>query len=337
MKVEYKTANQTGLLLNANELSLNVSKDIIEEMKQSLDDILFNRYPDDRHTELMNTYASIMNVDPDCLMVGNGSDAMLGFCIGYYLGKGKKLYTLLPDFMMYDFYAGNYEASIEKYILDVDQAFNVDDFINYGKSKDIDMVLFSNPNNPTGMAISKEDLIKIITSFDCPVVIDEAYAEFFDGSMVQETKIYPNLLITRTLSKAYGLASLRVGFLIGNKETMNTLKRYKTPYAFNSVSSKLATIVLKHAPKYQQYVQDIINEREVMYNFLKELSFIQVYPSNSNFIFCKSKYTKQLQAIFEENNVQLRFYGNDMFRITIGLKEENEIVKSIFKGCDFDE
>ena len=133
----YEAQKQEGILLNANELYKNASDEIIEEVKEALSDIAFNRYPDMENKELIQAYGNVMNIQSNKILAGNGSDEMLGLLIGYFLGKGKRLYTLDPDFSMYDYYASMHEADVVKYTCFEDGAFDVDKFIQDGKEKSV--------------------------------------------------------------------------------------------------------------------------------------------------------------------------------------------------------
>ena len=214
----YKTHVQSGILLNANEASQNVDENIKQEILEAISNLSLNRYPDTTCQELHSLYADIMNVPSSWILSGNGSDQMLGFLIQYYLRENKTLYTLSPDFSMYDYYVGLNHSKIEKYETNQDGSFDVDAFISNGKDKKVDMILFSNPNNPTGHAITLCEMKKISEAFkDIPVIFDEAYMEFGKESAIGLLKTYPMVFVCRTLSKAYGLAGIRCGFMLGQQ------------------------------------------------------------------------------------------------------------------------
>lgn len=206
-KIEaYSGQKQSGILLNANESSENLPQDIIQEILHAVENTAFNRYPDTAQIELRKAYAKAMGLQTEQVLAGNGSDQMLGLLIGMFLGKGKSLYTYDPDFSMYEYYASSYEADVEKYALPYDGSLDIESFIQHGREKKVSLVMFSNPNNPTGNCLSIEQIRKIIAGFaPVPVVIDEAYFEFSDEtSALTLLADYDNLYVTRTLSKAYG-------------------------------------------------------------------------------------------------------------------------------------
>lgn len=331
-KIEtYTTHVQKGILLNANESSLNLNSKILEEIKKSLDTIAFNRYPDNDQTELLNAYGKVIGLDNSYLLAGNGSDQMLGLVIGTFLSKGKYLYTFDPDFSMYDYYASCYEADVKKYPLNDDGTLDVDAFIKDGQGASL--VLFSRPNNPSGYCLTQDEIKKVVEGFsDIPVVVDEAYIEFADEeSAISLLSQYDNLYVTRTLSKAYSVAGIRVGFLISNPKNMLEMKHRSVVYAVNSVTMKIATIILKYADEFQLEAKEIAKRRNAMYEKVKAMKKVTFYPSQANFLHGKTNQKEQLLKLFQQQNIVIRNYKDDTFRITIGTDEENEKVMNVLK------
>lgn len=329
--IETYTAHaQSGMLLNANESPYMVRESVMKEILEMIPTIDLNRYPEDSYQELYETYAQVMNLKADQLLVGNGSDQMLGLIIGTHLSRDKTMYTLSKDFGMYDYYASNYEAQIEKFEVNEDGSFDIDAFIKEGNEKNVSLVLFSNPNNPTGHCLTKEEILKIVQGFDCPVLIDEAYMEFSNQSVLEYIEEYPNLLVTRTLSKAYGLAGLRVGFLACNAEKMKEYRALKVPYALNTLSAKIACIVLKHYEDIQIVIQQTTSFRDEMLDKILLFRFMEFFPSQANFIYGKCDDKELMLKLFKEADIQIRDFANtEYFRITIGTKEENEAVLTV--------
>ncbi len=327
----YETSQTEGILLNANEKSTPVREEILEEILQEIRTIPLNRYPDAQEKELCEIYADIAGVSPEQVLAGNGSDQMLGYMITSFLGKGKTLYVLSPDFSMYDYYASSAEAQVQKYSTCTDGSFDIGKFIREGQNAD--MVMLSNPNNPTGHYLTLPELKQILEGFRVPVVVDEAYIEFAEGdSAVCLLDEYPNLYVTRTLSKAYGLAGIRIGFLISCAENMRPLKRSFVPYAVNALSMKTACVVLKYADLYKAENEEIIRERKRVFETLSRSDRYTVYPSQANFIYFTSVEKEKILQLFEEKQIRIRNYAKtDAFRITIGTKEENDLVLQTFQ------
>ncbi|MBR3358007.1 MAG: histidinol-phosphate transaminase [Solobacterium sp.] len=337
MKFKYETHVQTGTLLNANERSLPLEETLREEIAAALKEVAFNRYPDSSQTELRSAYAEVIGVDPGQLIAGNGSDQILGYLIGTFLGPGKKLMTLDPDFSMYDYYASSYGASVIKYPIDLTQDFSVRAFIAWMKEQNGDMILFSNPNNPSGICLDPDAVREILNAFtEIPVVIDEAYIEFADtessAGMVNE---YPNLYVTRTLSKAFGLAGIRTGFLVTSVNNAEPLREGYVPYALNTLSMKTASIVLSHAEELLQYAENVKKERRKLYEKAAALKCLKFYPSQANFLYGESAHKQRLLEEFAKAGIVIRDYrGKDAFRITIGTEEENRAVWEVLQTVE---
>ncbi len=330
----YETVKQEGLLLNANEKPLPLSEAIMAEICEAIRELPLNRYPDTDETELLQAYGKMMGLDEEMLLAGNGSDQMLGYLIGTFLGRGKVLYTFDPDFSMYDYYAGSYEATVRKFDINEDGSLDIDAFIAEGKKNGADLVMFSNPNNPSGHCLSLTECEKIVSAFrPVPVVIDEAYIEFADEeSALKLLDSYDNLYVTRTLSKAFGLAGIRVGFLISQKQNMAALKNAFVPYALNALSMKAACVVLAHRDEVQAFTDMIRRERRRMLDAAAESQRARYIASQANFIYGISEDKDRLMELLKEAGIVIRNYkGNNHFRITISIPEENDRVLAVLK------
>ena len=331
----YEAKKCGKIMLNANETSINISNEIKYELIDRIKEIPFNRYPDETSGELIKAYAKVADTDPRSIIAGNGSDEMLGFMIGYFLGKDKNLCTLSPDFSMYDYYASVQGANVVKYSTKEDGSFDVDGFISGGLENHADMVIFSNPNNPTGNCLNKEDLRKIVKAFaPVPVIVDEAYKEFSDVTMIDEIEDFDNLYVTRTLSKAYGLAGARIGFLAGNLKNIEVLRKHIVPYNISRLDQVAGTVVLGHADEYKENIKVICEERDRMYNLLSKLKALKVYPSKANYIYGRCQNKEKMLKYLDEEGIVIRTYNDDGFRITIGTKEENELVLKCLQAFD---
>ncbi|WP_349821619.1 pyridoxal phosphate-dependent aminotransferase, partial [Clostridium saudiense] len=204
-----------------------------------------------------------------------------------------------------------------------------------GKKVEPKVIIFSNPNNPTGHVISSEDIIFILESFkDTLVVVDEAYYEFYGQSMIGYIEIYKNLVVTRTLSKAWGLAALRIGFLIANKELIKSLNLSKVPYNLNTFSQLVGCIVLRHPERILKNVEEIVHERERLYKRLNEIQKnsndeIKFYKSKSNFISGRTKNKEKLKKALEDKGILIRYFEDDSFRISVGSPLENDFIVNI--------
>ena len=327
----YVVSKQTKIILNANECYKNLPSKLIDEIKDNLHNIEFNRYPDNDAVDLTKKYSEVFNINEDNVLFGNGSDEMLGLVIGLNIKEGKKLYTFSPDFSMYDYYVSFHEGLMCKY--SIEETFNVDEFIELGKKENPSIIVFSNPNNPTGMIVSKEDIEKILVSFkDIPVVVDEAYGEFYNQTMVNDIDLYKNLYVTKTLSKAYGVAGIRLGIIISNKENIEKLKVMKVPYDVNTLSQFIGIKLLDYKEESEKYIKEIIERREWFYKEIisRNYSDLKIYKSYANFIYGKSSKKEELVNNFNNEGITIRVFKDDSFRISIGsLNDMQEVLRVI--------
>lgn len=325
----YEVKNTEGLQLNANENPCNLSSEIIAEIKEAIGTVAFHRYPDDQVSVLREAYSAYCKVPSNQILAGNGSDELLGLLINLNLGAGKRLYTLELDFSMYDYYATMQGSEIVRFPFAIEEDFDVEKFIELGKRQAVDMILFSNPNNPTGKAICNEDILKILQAFrDKIVVVDEAYGDFNETSMIEYIDEYPNLLVTRTLSKAFGLAAIRCGFLLGNEALIEKIASYKVPYNVNTLTQVSAAITLRYLPEIEQNIKQMKALRDAMYEQYTQLQLTDVtlYPSKANYFYGTCKDKARLLAVFAEVGINIRNYEGNSFRITVGTKEDNALV-----------
>lgn len=330
----YQSHIHEGILLNANELSQNLNENIIREIQQEIPNILFNRYPDDDYTSLKKAYAKVMNVKPDMVLCGNGSDQMLGLLIGCAISKEDVLVTLEPDFGMYDYYVSMNDGKMKKFPIQAGHNVDIEDLIEF--SKGASMLLFSNPNNPTGNVVPKEKIERLLQAMpEIPVVIDEAYMEFSNESVIDLLDVYPNLFVTRTLSKAFGAAGIRLGFLLSNAKNIEKLSALNVPYSISRLSQMVGEIVLFHADEFQDLVRKTIERREQLVALNQELNSIEIFPSQANFVLVQSKKINRIIEAMNNEKITIRVYDNKPYcRITIGSKEENEKVMEVLRKVD---
>lgn len=335
MNSTYQVVQTDGIRLNANESPFPISSECLNEIHDAIANIDFHRYPDDTHEQLKEEYAKYLKVNSDQLIMGNGSDEMIGLLIATQISKGDCVYTMEPDFSMYDYYTHLHEGVMKKYPYPLDQPFDVQALIEQGKAAKAKLVMFSNPNNPCGQCIPQSDLIKIIEAFhDCYVVIDEAYGEFSDTSMLPYLNQYDNLIILRTMSKAFGMAAIRCGCMVGTKTAVSKLLPYKVPYNINSLTQACAVVLLRHSQAMKENIRTLIAERERMLREIQkaDLSDVTIYPSKANYLYGTSSNKHAFLDALKSHNIIIRDYAqNDSFRISIGTPQENDLVLNIMK------
>ena len=257
--------------LDANESFLKFTEEIENEMVEALKDTAFNRYPDPNATKLVEGFAKYFNIDSNCVTAGNGSDEIISVIMNAFLQKGDKILTLEPDFSMYRFYAEIAECQSVKYQKNEDLDVNIDDVISLANNENVRIVIFSNPCNPTSRIITRDDIRKLIKGTDALVVLDEAYMDFADESLLGEFNDYDNLIILKTCSKALGSAALRLGFAVANKTLTNVIRAVKSPYNVNSVSQALGEVLFAHPDYIDECIETVVKSRKELYNSVLEI------------------------------------------------------------------
>lgn len=329
--------NNIGIRVNANESYKNISPDELRDILKKVNKFKFNRYPDSESCDLREAYGNVIGLDKDNIIAGNGSDEMISLIIGSQISRKKTVLTTSPDFSMYDFYTSLNDGVIKKYNTEEDGGFSINKFISFGKKVSPKVIIFSNPNNPTGHVVDSKDIEYVLEAFkESIVVVDEAYYEFYGQSMIPYIEKYKNLIVTRTLSKAWGLAALRIGFLIANKELIKELNKNKVPYNLNALSQLIGCSILNHPEKILKNVEEVVYERERLYRNLKQVenesrSRIKFYESKANFIFGRCDMKEKVKSFLYEKGILIRYFDDDSFRITVGSSLENDLIVNTIK------
>ena len=200
----------------------------------------------------------------------------------------------------------------------------MDDVIKSIKENNPKLTIVCNPNNPTGTVIKRDKVLEIVKSTDEIVIVDEAYMEFSEESVVDEIENYKNLIVVKTLSKAFSMAGIRTGYLLANEELVKTVEKVRPPYNLNSISAFLATKALQQKDKMLVYVNQVKKEREKVYKSLLDMG-VKAYPSGANFIFfyCDDKDLED--KLVKEDVLIIKLGGklDNHYRVTIGTNNEN--------------
>jgi histidinol-phosphate aminotransferase len=296
----------------------------------------FNRYPDPKQGELKSALSELKGINPQNIFIGNGSDEALDVLMRAFCEPNQdNIITLPPTYGMYGVLA-NINA-VENRELVLNELFepNVDAIMEACDANSKVLFLCS-PNNPTGNVFPDESIVKLLQNFPGLVVIDEAYIDFSTSeSWLTELDDYPNLVIIQTLSKAYGLAGLRIGVLYASAEIVSIVDRIKPPYNLNTFSQQTAVKKIRHNTIPSQ-VKKIIQEREKLIEYLERLSWVKkIYPSDANFILIKVDDASVRYQQLLEKNIVVRNRSNqplceNCLRISIGTREETiQLIQSL--------
>ncbi|MGK0466334.1 histidinol-phosphate transaminase [Clostridium sp.] len=319
-KVDYKVR------LNANENFSDFNEDVRKEIGREIEKFVFNRYPDPRAFEVCDLYAQYAKVKTINVMAGNGSDECIQVIANAFLNTGDKVGVQSPDFSMYCLYTKVAGGVPIEFQLDSNLKLDVEGFIHMVNEEKAKIAFLSNPNNPTGGVIERENIIKIIKECNCIVVIDEAYFEFYGKSVVDLIDKYENLIVLRTCSK-FGLAAARVGFLITGEVLMGELKKVKPPYNVNAISQCIASVIIKYSEIINKTVERILVEKKYLLQELSTIPSIKIYESEANFILIKSENARKMKGKLLDKNINVRGFDSgrlqNCLRITVGSREEN--------------
>jgi histidinol-phosphate aminotransferase len=316
------------------QLDANESKNFLFPNGIEIKDLNINLYPDHQAKALRNEISQYINMDSNYIIEGNGSSELLELLVKTYVDQNEVILSFEPSFSMYKVYSQIYSTSYIGVPSNADFSLDINLMIEYAKKYNPKLIFICTPNNPTGYLIPKSDIIKLLESTNALVAVDEAYMEFTDGlnSMVSEINRYENLVVLRTMSKAFGLAGIRLGYLISNLDIVETLNKVKSPYHLNTLSQLVGIQALQKKNLVQKNVLEVMRRRDILDTELKKLGFT-TYPSNGNFIFMYSTINK-LAELLKRKNILIRGFSNDLesyYRITIGTDEENEILVSKLK------
>ena len=297
-----------------------------------------NRYPDPHQRALKEVLSKMKNIPTENILVGNGSDEVLDLLFRAFCEPNvDNVITLPPTYGMYGVLANLNAIENKKIILNDDFQPNVNSILNR-VNENTKMIFLCSPNNPTGNTFSIENVLRIVTEFNGLVIIDEAYIEFSDKpTWLKRINEFPNLVIVQTLSKAYGMAGLRLGLLFASPEIIEILEKIKPPYNVNIVSQNLAIEKLATS-NYISEIEILKQEREkVMKELVRCKIVTEIFPSETNFILFRVDNATFQYNQFLENGIVVRNRSNDSLcrsclRITIGTKEENEKVIELLKN-----
>ncbi len=313
--------------LDANECPDNLPDDIRRQIDAAIKKISYNRYPDPLAESLVNSFAEFYDIKPELVTAGNGSDELIFLIESAFLEKGDKMLVVSPDFSMYRFYSSICEVECDSFLKNESLEIDVDALIKKLNGDNIKLLLFSNPCNPTGRGMTADEARRLVKNTDALVILDEAYMDFWDESLIKEVEEYDNLIVFRTASKAVGCAALRLGFAVANPLISRAIKAVKSPYNVNSISQAIGEVIYKNKEYLHKRKITIVNNREKLYNELKTIAEKQedftVYPSVANFVFIKTDRAAEIWEYLKEKSIVVRLMGGYL-RITAGTEYEVE-------------
>jgi histidinol-phosphate aminotransferase len=313
-----------GILLDANENSLgSVVKD--------KDNLQLNRYPDPAQNKLREKLSKYLEIDKSQLFFGVGSDEVIDLLIRIFCSPGKDSALIpVPTYGMYKVACDINNVKAITVPLKKNFQLNTKSILSKVQ-KNTKIIFLCSPNNPTGNILNKKDVIKILKNFNGIVVVDEAYIDFSeDNSLIKEINKYKNLVVTRTFSKAWGLAGVRSGYSIADEFITNLLFKIKSPYNVNKLTANIILDALSNVKKKNAFVTKLNSEKEKLISELKNIKQIQkVFPTEANFILFKIKNATDVYNKLAREGIIIRDRSNqpaleDCLRVSVGTPEENK-------------
>ena len=318
--------------LDANESYFDIPTVLKAKLADQLEQISFNRYPDPLAMNVVTAFCSYYHVPTDCVTAGNGSDEIITLILNTFMESGNTLVTVSPDFSMYAFYAKLAELNVVTVKKQDNLQIDVDTLIEAAKKADA--VCFSNPCNPTSLGLPRAEVIRLIESApDCMIIVDEAYMDFWDESVLDLVAKYDNLIVLRTCSKAIGLAAARMGFAVMDPYKTGLLRAAKSPYNCDAISQKICATVLKEQTLLQHCRDEIIVQTQRLYTAITELSqrypdlLETVYAPRTNFVFVKTAYAREIFEQLQKAGIAVRCFPHGL-RICAGTRREQTLLIS---------
>jgi len=324
-KPEYR---EEVLKLDSNEnfvISKQLQQDLVDLAQKNSD---IREYPLGKSEKLLEAISSYVNLPKQMIGLGNGSDQILDIILSNFASKKTKILTSNPTFGFFEERCKLYQIPTIKIPFGKDMTLDIDDFVS--KSRQADILYLDSPNNPTGFQFKKEQITELVQKFDGIVIVDEAYGEFSDYSLAHLTKKSDNLIVVRTFSKTFGLAGMRLGYVLANKNFIDVFSRVlQYPYPLNTLAIETGILVLQKIKQIEETIQLIKQERTRIIKKFRESGAFDVFDSKANFVLFDARGAdKRIYTALLEQGISVRKLGKigkheGCLRVTVGTKDMN--------------
>lgn len=300
-----------------------------------------NRYPDPQQRTLKKVLADQKGLESENILLGNGSDEVLDLLFRAFCEpKVDNIITLPPTYGMYAVLSGINNIENKTVLLAEDFEPDTEAILNSADAHS-KLLFICTPNNPTGNSFSTEKVMRLLNGFNGLVVVDEAYIDFSPNeSWASKLSEYPNLVVTQTLSKAYGMAGVRLGICIASKEVIGVLNKIKPPYNVNELTQQKALSRISDGVRISSEIQEILEQKKILVSVLLTIGFVQkVYPSDANFVLIRvddanTRYDQLLKKGIVVRNRSTQPRCSNTLRLTVGTKEENIKLMRVLKELE---
>jgi len=318
--------------LASNENPYKPPGSVLEAIETSIGQV--NRYPDPGYRELKGELSRYTGLPPENIALGNGSTEILDMVCKVFIDPFDRISIISPSYTMYALMGMIRESTIE-FVETRENGYRIDVDFLMKRARDSKMIFLCSPNNPTGMVLGDGQLEEILADAEGMVLLDEAYAEFAGISAIDLVADHPNLVVTRSMSKFFSLAGLRVGYCIAGADIVENLEKVRQPFSISSIGEAAATAALREVPYYEKMREVLLSEREHLVEKISRIPGLYPYPSRANFLMVRvdpglSDIVESLMSM----GVLVRDIGGlsgldgPHIRITVGTPGENEILLS---------
>lgn len=328
--------------LNCNESPFDIPQALKQEITNKMVELSWNRYPDFQQTELTTLLANSVNLKSENILLGNGSSQLIQQIVNAASKFVSEAVIESPTFMLYHQICQNERLSFREWQLNDNGAFDLSSFPTIAEPA---LVIITSPNNPTGATLSNTDLKNLLNLHpNCIFVIDEAYGEFANESAAELVSEYANLLVLHTFSKGFGLPSARFGYMIGNKELVDLIRKHTIPFTINIFTELLVResltnpILMKIIKTNQERIKNLRDFTHYLLSEIADKTRFSVLPSASNFLllrFYQPELLEQIKQLLAARNILVSYPLSNCLRLTIGTEVEmSKIVRLIKQNVE---
>ncbi|MEG2932979.1 MAG: histidinol-phosphate transaminase [Gordonibacter sp.] len=315
--------------LSANENPHDVETEIRREIMNTMRRVPLNRYPDPLANDLRDMIAEANGLDRDQVLVGNGGDELLFDLALAWGGPGRTFLNLPPTFSVYESNARLTNTAVVDVPRTSDYRIDEEAVLERVGQGGIDYLIVTSPNNPTGELADELFVVNLLEATDALVMVDEAYFEFSRSTMRPYLQQHKNLVILRTFSKAFSLAGVRMGYILGDAEVIREFVKVRQPYSVDAISQAVAQVVYSHRASFEPGIRAIIEERARVVDGLKRIPGVRSYPSDANYVLLHVENAAIIWEMLYGRGILVRDFSrapylDNCLRVSIGTPEEND-------------
>ena len=316
------------IMNSANENPRDVEEQLKREAMSAVRNVSLNRYPDPLANGLRDLIAQANGLDRNQVLLGNGGDELLFNLALAYGGPGRTFLNLPPTFSVYKNNAQLTGTTVVDIPRNADYSINEAAVLERVAQGDVDFIIVTSPNNPTGQLAPEEFVLQLLDATDALVMVDEAYFEFSRTTLRPYLAQHENLVLLRTFSKAFSLAGVRLGYILANESVIREFMKVRQPYSVDAVSQAIGRVIYQNRAKFEPSIMEIIAERGRLMEGLAAIEGVHPFPSDSNYILFKVAHAADVwQKLFDQGILIRDFsrsqYLEDCLRVSVGTPEEN--------------